>query len=121
MFTIFTSGRLFRTQSRAATTSLVQQNALFSSSTFTATMLASGAVPLGATVPREVTIPLTWVPCPWSSSGGARAHLGGAAGGTAADPLSEQKQASPTRSSPRSGWSWSIPESITATVTPAPV
>jgi hypothetical protein len=55
-------------QSKASTMSDEQQKPLPLSKTLMATIPASGAPPSGATVPPEVMIPATLVPCPLSSS-----------------------------------------------------
>src|SRR5207245_6267178 len=66
-FTTFTSGRLLMMKS-SPDRMLVLEPAPVASSTFTATICASGAMPCGATRPSAVVTPATLVPGPCSSS-----------------------------------------------------
>ena len=110
------------TQSNAVSTS-ANEPLPEASKTLIATMPASGATPLPATTPPDVTTPLTLVPWPESSSAAPTPLMvplpfGQQPEAGLGDPAHQQR--SSRRSSARSGWSVSIPESMTATLTPAP-
>src|SRR6266540_4839218 len=81
-FTTFTSGCWLMTKS-SPERMLVLVPAPVLSSTLTTTTWASGAIPMGATRPSEVMIPVTLVPCPWSSSAAPGPDC-------CADPLGQQ-------------------------------
>src|SRR5262245_4865208 len=100
MLTTLTSGWLTMSQLRPATMSLVQQKRPPAPRTLTATIFASGATPTGETRPSDVTMPATFDPCPLSSSADPGPN---AVETPPRQQVCEQKQASATRSPPRSG------------------
>ena len=79
-------------------------------------------MPRGATRPSDVMIPVTLVPCPWSSSAAPAPDCRLVPFGQQPAPLGPvQKHCWSTMLSRRSGWRVSTPVSSTATTTPRPV